>query len=133
MDIDRTPGPNFNKKGNPENKQAQVLLNAKMSSSTNAPGVGPDFVYRDPWGSPYIITMDLNYDNASRDGFYRSDAVTDPTHTGKGLNGLISGGMRDTWEVRGGVMIWSLGPDKMADPTRAANIGVNKDNILSWQ
>jgi type II secretion system protein G len=133
MDIDRTPGPNFNKKGNPENKQAQVLLNAKMSSSTNAAGVGPDFVYRDPWGSPYIITMDLNYDNSCRDGFYRSDAVTDPKRTGKGLKGLISGGMRDTWEVRSGMVVWSLGPDKMADPTQAADAGRNKDNILSWQ
>jgi len=134
MDIDRTPGPNFNKKGNPENKQAQVLLNAKMSSSTNSSGVGPDFVYRDPWGSPYIITVDLNYDNACRDGFYRSDTVSsDPKNPGKGLNGLISTGVRDTWEARSGVMIWSFGPDKMADPTKPATVQPNKDNILSWQ
>jgi hypothetical protein len=30
-------------------------------------------------------------------------------------------------------MVWSAGPDKMIDPTKAANLGVNKDNVLSWQ
>jgi hypothetical protein len=34
------------------------------------PGVGTDLVYRDPWGNPYIITLDLNYDEKARDACY---------------------------------------------------------------
>ena len=133
MDINREPGPNFNKKGNPENRQGQVFLTPKMASSTNSPGVGPDGVYRDPWGSPYIISVDLNYDDACRDGFYRGDKVAmDPKNPARGLVGLVNSG-RDSWEARTGVMVWSLGPDRMADPNVAANQGANKDNILSWQ
>ena len=30
-------------------------------------------------------------------------------------------------------MIWSAGPDKMIDPNSKANLGANKDNILSWK
>jgi hypothetical protein len=41
-----------------------------MSGDTNSPGVGTDLVYRDPWGNPYIITMDLNYDEMCKDAFY---------------------------------------------------------------
>jgi type II secretion system protein G len=134
MDLNREPGAKFNTKGNAENRQGQVFLNAKMASGLNAPGVGrEDGVYRDPWGSPYIITLDLNYDNACRDGFYRGDKVAlDPKAPGKGLAGLVNSG-RDSWEIRGGVAVWSLGPDRMADPSKPANEAPNKDNILSWQ
>ena len=33
-------------------------------------------VYRDPWGNPYIITMDLNYDEQCQDAFYCQQAVS---------------------------------------------------------
>jgi hypothetical protein len=131
MDMDRT-NPLNPKKGNPENRQGTVFLNAKGASTTTAPGVGPDGVYRDPWGSPYIISVDLNYDDSTRDGFYRADKVSaDPTNSGRGLNGFVKAD-RDSWELRTGVMVWSLGPDKMADPNQPANKAPNKDNITSW-
>jgi prepilin-type N-terminal cleavage/methylation domain-containing protein len=131
MDLDRTT-PLNPKKGNPENRQGTVFLNAKGSSNTTSPGVGPDGVYRDPWGSPYIITLDLNYDDSCRDGFYRADKVSaDPTNPARGLNGFVKAD-RDSWELRSGVMVWSLGPDKMADPLQPANKAPNKDNITSW-
>ena len=31
------------------------------------------------------------------------------------------------------VMVWSAGPDKKVDPKSKANVGANKDNILSWK
>lgn len=131
MDLDRS-NPISPKKGNPENRQGQVFLNAKGTSNTTTPGIGPDGVYRDPWGSPYIVTVDLNYDDATRDGFYRADKVSaDPTSPTRGINGLVRAD-RDSWEVRAGVMVWSLGPDKMADPNQPANKAPNKDNITSW-
>jgi type II secretion system protein G len=124
-------------KGNPENRQAQVFLNANFvatSGQTAAAGIGTDGVYRDPWGSPYIITMDLNYDNACRDAFYRNDKVSQDA-TGKPLMGLMkpSPNANNQYECKADVMVWSLGPDRQADPNLPANQGVNKDNILSWQ
>jgi prepilin-type N-terminal cleavage/methylation domain-containing protein len=132
MDQDRSNRANP-KKGNSENRQGIVFLNAKAANNNTSPGVNKDDgVYRDPWGSPYIITVDLNYDSACRDGFYRSDrVVADPKAPGKGLNGFVKAGT-DAWEQRTGVMVWSLGPDKMADPVQPANAGFNKDNITSW-
>ena len=111
-----------------------------MSGNTTSPGVGPDGVYRDPWGNPYIITIDLNYDDKARDAFYRSPAVS--TDTGdtsgnpkRGLNGLIPKviGGNTVYEANSPVMVWSAGPDKMIDPAQPANVGANKDNILSWK
>jgi prepilin-type N-terminal cleavage/methylation domain-containing protein len=97
-------------------------------------GIGPDGVWRDPWGSPYIITVDLNYDGRCRDGFYRRAAVSQDSGN-MGLNGLRRppGGGADGFEVAAPAIVWSLGPDRMADPNHRANMGVNKDNILSWQ
>jgi prepilin-type N-terminal cleavage/methylation domain-containing protein len=131
MDQDRS-NPNAPKKGHSENRQGQVFLNAKAASDNATSGVGKDDgVYRDPWGSPYIITVDLNYDNAARDGFYRADKVSaDPKQPTKGLNGFVRAD-RDSWEQRVGVMVWSMGPDKMAE-LGPANAGKNKDNITSW-
>jgi len=132
MDMNRTI-PSNPTKGNSENRQGIAFLNTKFSNVKGGPGVGnDDGVYRDPWGSPYIITMDLNYDNSCRDGFYRGDKVaTDPKQPGKGLLGFVRAD-RDSWELRTGVMVWSLGPDRRADPTVPATVGANKDNITSW-
>jgi type II secretion system protein G len=121
-------------KGNPENRQAQNFLNVNFVAGNISSGVGSDGVYRDPWGSPYMITMDLNYDNACRDAFYRNDKVAqDPT--GKPLYGMFKAdpAKANQYEVKADVLIWSMGPDMQADPAKAANEGVNKDNILSWQ
>src|ERR1043166_1741282 len=42
-----------------KNPQRTPYLTAKILSDTNAAGaVGPDGVYRDPWGDPYIISTD---------------------------------------------------------------------------
>ena len=53
-------------------RKRPLYLNATRPGDTNTPGVGPDGVYRDPWGNPYIITVDLNYDDKARDAFYRN-------------------------------------------------------------
>ena len=132
--------------GHVKNPQRTKYLNAAMATDTNSPGVGPDGVYRDPWGNPYVITIDLNYDEKARDAFYRLPAVSqDPEDaTGnRGLNGLIkkkdSNGnpvlinFQQVFEANSPVMVWSAGPDKQIDPSSLANAGANKDNILSWK
>ena len=93
LDLEQfTTGPTVNS-GHVMNTKRTQLLSAKMTSDVNAPGVGPDGVYRDPWGNPYIITIDLNYDDKARDAFYRNATVAgDPSDGGankRGLNGLI--------------------------------------------
>ena len=118
-----------------KNPQRTALLNAISVNATNVNGVGPDGVYRDPWGQPYIISIDLNGDGKCRDAFYRLAKVSKaPSGTG-GLFGLYNADTSnpDKFEFNGSVMVWSAGPDKMIDPGILANTGVNKDNVLSWK
>ena len=111
---DNTMTPNANHLKNPRKRE---FLNVK------SPPLGSDLVYRDPWGNPYFLTIDLNYDNKCRDAFYRSIARGDRV-------GLLKNGLY--WEASQAVMVWSLGPDGAANPGVPADGGVNKDNILSW-
>jgi prepilin-type N-terminal cleavage/methylation domain-containing protein len=104
------------------------------------PGIGNDLVYRDPWGNPYVITMDLNEDNNAVDAFYSQPAVSSSTGVASGL------GYYDlTWHpeigngvyaFHGNVMVWSAGPDGKVDPNPTPpgnNSSFNKDNVTSWQ
>ena len=121
--------------GHVKNPQQTKFLNAKMVSDTISSGVGTDLVYRDPWGNPYVISMDLNYSDQCNDAIYQLNAVSglNQTASNPGLNGLnnpTSG--NNNFQFHGKVMVWSAGPDGKIDPTIPANTGVNKDNILSW-
>ena len=143
LDITNTAvtSANMNHQKNP---QQTIFLNAKMSGDTNSPGVGPDLVYRDPWSNPYIISMDLNYDEQCRDAYYCQRPVSQnppgSLTSQIGFNGLFNPdlkGQTDNYLYHGKVMVWSAGPDRMIDtaipPTTPANQGYNKDNVLSWQ
>jgi prepilin-type N-terminal cleavage/methylation domain-containing protein len=120
-----------------KNPQQTKFLNATMTSDPTLPGVGPDLAYRDPWGNPYIITMDLNYDENCNDAFYELQAVSqNPPATQNGLNGLNNQNFAVTpndFQFHGKVMVWSAGPDGKIDSIDAANTDENKDNVLSWQ
>ena len=137
MDIEKYPngGTNTVNFGHVKNTQQIKFLNATMVGDTNTAGVGPDLVYRDPWGNPYIISLDLNYNQTTQDAFYKLNKVSQ-NNKAAGINGLINAtdptGASDDFEYHGGVMVWSLGPDKMADATQQANQGPNRDNVLSW-
>jgi len=127
-----------------KNPQQTIFLSAKMvDTNINFSGVGQDLVYRDPWGNPYVISMDLNYDDLCRDAFYSSNSVSGPNNPG--LNGLTSptattsAAGKDDFQYHGKVMVWSAGPDGKIDgtalpgPAGSANSGVNRDNVISWQ
>ncbi len=133
-----------------KNPQKTRFLDAPSAQDSKSAGIGQDGTFRDPWGNPYIITIDLNFDDKARDAFYRSDTVSaDPANTDLGLNGLIlkkdsSGNAilvngKRVFEANAPVMVWSAGPDRMVDPNAAneldgkATRGVNKDNVLSWK
>jgi prepilin-type N-terminal cleavage/methylation domain-containing protein len=127
--------------GHQKNPQQTKFLNAQnvtMVGNNTSPGVGLDLVYRDPWGNPYIISMDLNYDDQCNDAFYSQTAISSSTgaNNGSGINGLANpDSSQDNFQFHGKVMVWSAGPDGKIDNsgTVNANQGVNKDNILSWK
>ncbi len=118
------------------NAQRTALLNPPSTGDATQPGVGPDGVYRDPWGSPYVITIDANNDEKVRDAFYGLPAISqDPANPNGGLNGLIKRTLPNgttVFEVNSPATVWSAGPDKKIDQTAPANKGANKDNIVSW-
>ncbi|HEV2695605.1 MAG TPA: prepilin-type N-terminal cleavage/methylation domain-containing protein [Verrucomicrobiae bacterium] len=125
-----------------KNPKKNLYLNVKASNydpATNDqhPPGGMDItgVYRDPWGNPYIISMDLNYDDSCKDAFYDLNAVAgNGTANNPGLKGLINPDTtkNDNFQFHGKVMVWSAGPDGKIDSTIGADQGVNKDNVLSW-
>jgi len=132
--MDGSPTINF---GHIKNTKQKFYLSAvPMADAVNLPGLGPDLVFRDPWSNPYIISFDLNYDDNCRDTTYCKSKVSQDNGA-TGLNGLINStaanGTTDDFQYRGGVMIWSKGPDRKADPNAPANAGLNRDNILSWK
>jgi prepilin-type N-terminal cleavage/methylation domain-containing protein len=140
MDITNTTVTSVNM-NHQKNPHQTLFLNAKMTGDTTTwPGVGSDLVYRDPWGCPYIITMDLNYDEQCNDALYSLTSVSQnpPPSSQQGFNGLFNpnaSGTGDNFQYHGKVMVWSVGPDKKIDtlPAIGANTAFNKDNILSWQ
>jgi prepilin-type N-terminal cleavage/methylation domain-containing protein len=125
------------------NPRSTKFLNAKMSGwgvgTPGAPlgGVDNYLNYRDPWGNPYIITLDLNFDDQCQDWLYSKLSVSQQSGA-LGFNGLSNPSMAgggpasDSFMFHGKVMVWSMGPDGKASASTPANQGVNKDNILSW-
>jgi len=136
--------PNVNNARNPRKTKFLTLKEAKDNSS---PGLGPDGVYRDPFGNPYIISLDMNYDEKLTDLLYRESAVsamgptTNPGYAGHTYDNSDG---QPWYQAQQSVMVWSMGPDSQAstNPTRppgtapdfpGARLEPNKDNITSWQ
>jgi len=103
------------------NRAGENYLAANASTETNAPGIGRDGVLRDPWGNPYIVSLDLDQDGRTIDGFY----------------GVLRKSAKPalTTDIKAEVLVWSFGPDGRADPGSTAGLkgGANKDNIVSWE
>lgn len=108
------------------------FLYAKMASNNQSPGIGKDGNYRDPWGNPYVVTLDLDYDGYCVDPVYSQPAVG-PSMVQHLRRIEVRTNKFGMIELPYPVLIWSLGPDGKADPTIPADQGVNRDNILSWQ
>ena len=127
-------GVNFNHVKNPRQTR---FLNATPTGDATLPGVGPDGIYRDPWGTPYIISLDLNYDESCYDQVYGRSLVANSKNLNTNPDALVGlsnpDGTLNNFRFHGKVMVWSAGADKKINPGIPANVGVNKDNILSWQ
>lgn len=108
-------------------QQHAFFTSSKMVNDTTSAGVSTvDYQFRDPWGNPYIISLDLSYDEHTRDAIYAASAVSS---AGAGL--INNGG--GIYELNGDVMVWSLGPDKSADVNISTKDSPNKDNVVNWR
>jgi prepilin-type N-terminal cleavage/methylation domain-containing protein len=92
------------------NPQNHVFLNGKTSLGITQPGIGADYNFRDPWGKPYVITLDLDYNQRCRDDYY----------------------FAAYGEIAAPVLVWSFGPNgkpygPSGDPRSRDN-----DDIKSW-
>ena len=111
-----------------KNPQQNKFLTVNQGA-TNGPGVSTyDYQYRDPWGNPYVISLDMNYDGKVEDAVYAS-----PNISANGLSGLLAVTNNTIYELNGDVMVWSLGVDGQADMGVDAKTGANRDNVLGWQ
>ena len=78
--------------------------------------------------------MDLNYDDKCVDAFYRFECRFSARAARQGSTACSTpAAYRNHFAYNGGVMVWSFGPDGLANKAIRATQGVNKDNILSWK
>lgn len=125
---------------NQRNPRKIQYFNAKPApnggGAAAGPGLGSDGVMRDPWSNPYIVSLDLNYDNTVSNTVYRVQGVSQiAVNNSAGHFGLVGtgNGNNDNYTLRDSVMIFSFGPDGMFDIATKADAGVNRDNVLSWK
>ena len=104
MDIDDAASANPVNAAHSRNPQRHIFFNAKTSLTGTGPGMGSDGAFRDPWGNPYRITLDLNYDGKC-DG-----QCTDP----KWPNG-----------IQAPVGVWTLIPNTTFDPIKFKGVATS--------
>lgn len=106
-----------------QNPRGIVFLSPPDAKGANNPRAGISSVpatagqYFDPWGKPYLIRIDTDYDNQ----------VSNPYSQNAGSAPLL----------RTGVIAWSFGKDTLSQSTLATpsdkDSGTNKDDVISWQ
>ena len=117
LDALRVPFPTTPPPVNPKGVvffQPQTVKND--TAGQRKAGVGGDGVLYDPWGTPYRVKIDNNYNGT----------LVNPYSTNAGFGTLNAG-----------VVAWSFGKDaqSQSDPGPAPDkkAGTNEDDVLSWQ
>lgn len=116
---------------NRRNPKKNKYLDAKESGESSSvkpalPGVSREMRYHDPFGNDYNISMDKNGDGHCADEFY-SDLNNGAL---LGLKPLPKPGVGLGY--KGGVMIWTNGPDMERVKKQGVSDGVNADNVVNW-
>jgi prepilin-type N-terminal cleavage/methylation domain-containing protein len=97
-------------------QQTKFFNPAKVASDTNSPGISSvDDVFRDQWGMPYIVTLDMNGDGKCYDQYW----------SGSSWNGT-------SFSVPGDAMVWSFGPSKACNISAPLSDPANKYLVHSW-
>lgn len=105
------------------NPQQTTFFNAKMATDTVSPGIGTDDAFRDPWGNPYIVTLDLNYDNKTYDYTLASMYTNNMPAPAANTLPLL---------IRNEAVVWSLGPyAKTVVLTQGLNSAINKQTLVT--
>ena len=118
--------------GHRRNPKKFRYFDPKMVEGQNSHGVGSDGIFRDPWGNPYIITVDFNGNNKCFDFFCGNPVVSGNGTDRLGHYGLLREAIneKEQFYLPGTVMVWSKGPDRKADPTINAQKDVYRDNVV---
>jgi prepilin-type N-terminal cleavage/methylation domain-containing protein len=118
------------------NPQKLAFLNPKLATDSTSPGVGLDGEYRDPWGNPYVISLDYSLNGKTRDIVYSRYTVSQ-LNGQQGLGGLFNTNSAapntDSFEFNGNYLIWSKGPDGSHAINQKYNVDPNKDNVTEWK
>jgi hypothetical protein len=102
---------------NNQNPKRTVYLATKTVGRNQPNGVDDLGVYRDPWGHPYILILDLDYDSR----------VLSPFPL------VAPGRPAQARFIPGNALVMSLGPDGKADFNADQDHPNNRDNIYSWK
>jgi len=127
--IPETGMVNGHMQGHTYNPQQTVFFQAKAASVNPSgnwsaqctPGISPtDGILRDPWGQPYIVTLDLSGDNQVFDPWlnmmYQAQTATPPP----------------TLMTPGHAVVWSFGPYKQVDFSQNLKAPINKYIVTSF-
>ena len=100
-----------------------------IDNRSGFPGVSNSDRYHDPFGNPYIVSLDYDGDGNCTDALYGQPGVAE-----NAAIGLVESDLGYVLKGRavGKVMIWTFGPDKSSSVEGAMD-GDNADNILSWR
>ncbi len=95
-------------------RQIEFIKPADAKATPPRGGIGPpgDEQFYDPWGKPYLVRLDSDYNNEVLNP-YSSEAGAAP-------------------QLRQGAIAWSLGKDR-AGGSGPKNSGPAKDDVISWQ
>ncbi|CAN5578364.1 hypothetical protein BH20VER3_BH20VER3_18100 [soil metagenome] len=95
------------------NPKKIVFISPPDVKDTTRPrsGIGSNGQDYDPWGNPYLVAMDGNYD----------DQIANPYSSNAG-----------SAQLRVGVIAWSKGRDGLTS-AGDKKTGTNDDDIISWQ
>ncbi|HEY3860785.1 MAG TPA: prepilin-type N-terminal cleavage/methylation domain-containing protein [Verrucomicrobiae bacterium] len=99
------------------NPQQTSFFQAKSGITTNSPGIGPDNVLRDPWGMPYIVSLDLSGDNRVMDPF---------------LSQIYNNTYLTNLYTPGHAVVWSFGPSQKIGLTKGWADPFNKYMVRSF-
>ena len=110
------------------NPQQTQLYQGKAAGAPSAvgswlgnPGIGNDEILRDPWGQPYIITLDLRGDNRVFDPYLNE------------MNQANTKTPPPTLYTMGHAVVWSIGPTKQINISANIKSPVNKYIVTSFQ
>lgn len=123
--------------GHVKNFKGEKFLEGLIVPGKDPGGIGDDGVFRDYFGNPYIISLNLDEGTRCADVIYRLRDVSQTVPgSATGFDGLMNTSASpdsDAFTRAGKFMVWSVGPDKKVDRGVKANTGVNKDNVLGWK